>query len=101
MARPLMKSWVQPNKERMRGPAIVLPPEVRNLEIKNHMFQQLPKFYGLAMEYVMGFLNEIENFINNLPRCLATPWLYHLAPWQKPSFAADRRLLRHQASEDC
>ena len=38
MARPLLKSWVQPNQERMRGPAIVLPPDVCNLEIKNHMF---------------------------------------------------------------
>ena len=68
MARPLLKSWVKPNQERMRGPAIVLPPDVRNMEIKNHMFQQLPRFYGLAKEDVMGFLNEIENFINNLPR---------------------------------
>ena len=31
MARPLLKSWVQPNQERMRGPAIVLPPDVRNM----------------------------------------------------------------------
>ena len=68
MARPLLKSWVKPNQERMRGPAIVLPPDVRNMEIKNNMFQQLPRFYGLAKEDVMGFLNEIENFINNLLR---------------------------------
>ena len=68
MARPLLKSWVQPNQGRMIGPAIVLFAATRDLEIKNHMFQQLPKFYGLAKEDVMGFLNEIENFINSLPR---------------------------------
>ena len=36
-ARPL-KAWVQPTKDRMRGPAIVLSSAI-DLEIKNHAFQ--------------------------------------------------------------
>ena len=68
MARPAMKTFVQPNQERMKGPAIALSAATRDLEIKNHMFQQLPKFYGMNNEDVMGFLRDLDNFINNLPR---------------------------------
>ena len=52
----------------MKGPAIVLSLATRDLEIKNHIFQQLPRFYGLAREDVIGYLDDIDNFVNQLPR---------------------------------
>ena len=49
-------------------PVIVTPSNVRGLEVKKHLLQQHPRFYGVENEDVMDFIREIEHFIYGLEK---------------------------------
>ena len=54
------------------GPRIVLPATMRTYEIKGHILASLPKFYGAKNEDVMGFLQDMESFVQNLTKVQGT-----------------------------
>ena len=54
--------------EALPEPAIVLTNATRNLDIKNHMFHQIPKFYGMANEDVMTYLRDVNAFIRHITK---------------------------------
>src|SRR6266496_4340929 len=92
MARPAMKTCVQPNQERMKGPAIVLSAATRDLEIKNHMFHQLPKFYGMNNDevmvkvFVMGLGDKAKAWLSTLEAGSLTTWAEVFAAFMESYF---------------
>ena len=54
--------------EALPEPAIMLTNATRNLDIKNHLFHQIPKFYGMANEDVMTYLRDVNAFIRHITK---------------------------------
>lgn len=67
MAQSTYGAYMQPGEVKARKAAIMLSNLVRNFELKAHHFHNLPKFYGMANEDVIRFLNEFEVLIAGIP----------------------------------
>ena len=63
MAQLTYGAYMQPGEIKAGKSAIVLSNDARNMEIKPHHFHDLPKYYGMANEDVIRFLQEFEGWL--------------------------------------